>query len=74
MFTRQVPASAILLDAQSMTSREMPSKDLAAPAAFEANHVIAMNGSADRHGRSLLSLGLRCRFAEADERVMDGRD
>src|SRR4029077_10753543 len=38
--TGEVPASAILVDAQSMAGIEMPSKHLAAPPTFEANHVV----------------------------------
>jgi len=37
MFARQVPASAILLDGQSMAGIEMPLDHLAAPAALQAN-------------------------------------
>jgi hypothetical protein len=57
-----------------MPGREMPSKHLAAPAAFEANHVVPVNGSADRHRWRPLSLGLGCWFSESGERLMDGRD
>jgi len=50
MVTRQVPASTILVDGQSMAGIEVPSKHLAAPAAFQADDIIAMNGSPDRDG------------------------
>jgi len=74
MFARQVPASTISLDAQFMSGREMPLEHLAAPAAFQANDVIAMNRSPDRDGRCPLDLAFGCRFSEGDERPMNGRD
>jgi hypothetical protein len=43
MFTPQVPASAILVNAQSVVGREMPSEHLAASAAFQADDIIAVN-------------------------------
>jgi hypothetical protein len=43
MFTRQVPASTILVDAQSMAGRDMLSEHLAVPAAFQADDIIAVN-------------------------------
>jgi hypothetical protein len=43
MFSRQVPASAILVDAQSMAGSEMASEYLTAPAAFQTNDIIAVN-------------------------------
>jgi len=52
----------------------MPSEHLAAPAAFEANDIIAMNGSADRHGGGPLSLNFGCRLSESRECLMDGRN
>jgi hypothetical protein len=73
MFTDEVPARSILLHRQSMAGREMPSKHLAAPAAFQKNDVIAMNGSPDRHCESSLFVGFSARFTEADERLINGR-
>jgi hypothetical protein len=52
----------------------MPFEHLPAPAAFEANDIIAVNRSPDRHGWGPLSLGFGCRDSEPDERLMDGRD
>jgi hypothetical protein len=43
MVTRQVPASTILIDGQPVSGRYMPPEHLAAPRAFQANDVIAMN-------------------------------
>jgi hypothetical protein len=43
MFSGKVPACTILVDAQPMARIEMPSKHLAAPAAFEADDVIAVD-------------------------------
>jgi hypothetical protein len=48
MLTGEVPASAILLYGQSMAGTEMPPEHLAAPAAIQANDIIAMDGSPDR--------------------------
>jgi len=72
MFTRQVPASTILVDAQSMARIEMPSEHLAAPATIEADDIIAMNGLPDRDGRCPIGLGFGYRFSETGERLMDG--
>jgi len=43
MVSAEFPAGTILVDAQSMSGREMPSEHLAAPAAFQANDVIAVH-------------------------------
>jgi hypothetical protein len=54
MFAGEAPPCSILVNAQSMAGCKMPSEHLAAPAAFQANGIIAMDGSPDRHrGRSL---------------------
>src|SRR5439155_25616485 len=74
MFTRQVPASTILLDGQSMAGSEMSSEHLAAPATFEANDIIAMNRSPDRDGGCPLSIEFGYRFTEACEGLIHGRD
>jgi hypothetical protein len=52
----------------------MPSERQAAPAAFEADDMIAVNRSADRHGGGPLSLDFGCRFSESRECLMDSRD
>jgi hypothetical protein len=74
MFTRQVPAGSILLHGQSMIGGEVPSEHLPAPAAFEANDIIVVDGSADRHRWRPLDLDFGCRFSESGERLMDGGD
>jgi hypothetical protein len=74
MFTRQAPAKTILIYAQFMARREMPSEHLAAPAALQANDVIAMDRSPDRDGGCPVHLGFDRRFTEADERLTNGRD
>jgi hypothetical protein len=74
MLTPEVPPSAILVDAQSMSGSEMSSEHLAAPAAFEANDIIAVNRSPDRHCGSSLLAGFCPWFTEADERLMNSRD
>jgi hypothetical protein len=71
MISGEFPAGTILVDAQSMAGREMPSEHLTAPAAFEANDIIGMDRSTDRHDGGPLSLGCGCRFFE---RLMDGRN
>jgi hypothetical protein len=57
-----------------MTGREMASEHLAAPPTFEANHIVSVNGSPDRHGGCSLFLVFGCRFTEARESLMHGRD
>ena len=47
MFSRQVPASTIFSDAQSMAGGWMRSEHLTAPPAFKTNHVVPVNGSPD---------------------------
>jgi hypothetical protein len=74
MVSGEFPARPIVLHAQSMSGREMASKHLAAPAAFEANNIITMNRSPDRHGGCPLTFGFGCGFSEPGERPMDGRD
>ena len=74
MLTGKVPLCAVLRDGQSMAARDMPPEHLAAPAAFEANHVVPVNGSPDRHCGYSLSVEFGCRFAKARERLMNGRD
>jgi hypothetical protein len=70
----QVPASTILLNGQSTAGHEMPFEHLAAPAAFQANDIIAVDGSPDRHcGRSLF-VEFGYRFTKAGEGLMHGRD
>jgi hypothetical protein len=72
MFTRQVPAGTILVDAQSVAAGKMPPQREAAPSTFKANDIIAINRSPDRHGGGSLSLDFGCRFSESVERLMDG--
>jgi hypothetical protein len=51
MLTGEVPPHAVLLDAQSMAGRKMAFEHLAAPATIEADDIIAVNWSTDRHSR-----------------------
>jgi len=74
MLTRQIPACTILVDAQSMAGRDMPSEHLAAPPTFEANHVVPVNRSTDRHSRCPLFVDFGYGFPETSERPMHGRD
>ncbi len=57
-----------------MAGREMPFEHLAAPATIEADDIIAVNGLPDWDGGCPLDLRFGCRFTEADERLMNGRD
>jgi hypothetical protein len=68
MVTGEIPPHPILLRGQSMAGSEMPFEHLAAPATFDANDIIAMDGSPDRHGGCPLNLRLDCRFTKANER------
>jgi hypothetical protein len=74
MVTGEVPARAILLHGQSMAGSEMPSEHLAAPAALQANDIIAVNGSPGRDGGCPLTPGFGCRFSESSQCLMNGRD
>jgi len=74
MVGAEVPSRPVLLHRQPMASSEMPSEHLAAPPAFEANDMVAMNGSPDRHCGSSLFLGFCRRLTEADERSMNSPD
>jgi hypothetical protein len=57
-----------------MTGDEMSSEHLTAPAAFQANDIIPMNGSADRHCGSSLSAGFWRLFSEAGESLMNSQE
>jgi hypothetical protein len=74
MVTGEVPANAILLHGQSMAGSEMPLEHLAAPAAFQAHDIIAVNRSPYRDGGCPLTLDVGCRFSESTECLMNGRD
>jgi hypothetical protein len=74
MLTGELPLRAILLHGQSMAGSEMPSEHLAAPAAFQANDIIAVDGSPDRDGGCPLFVEFGCGFPETYERLMHGRD
>ena len=56
-----------------MGGPDVPAEHLPAPAAIQADDVIAVNGSPDRNRRGSLDDGF-CPFAEAGERPMHGRD
>jgi hypothetical protein len=71
---RQMPKSKIPLHFQSMAGSETPSEHLAAPPAFEANDIIAMNRSPDRDGGCPLSVEFGYRFTKACEGLIHGRD
>jgi hypothetical protein len=57
-----------------MAGRKMPSKHLAAPAAFQANDIIATDGSPDRHRGCSLTAGFCDGFAKPRECLMYGRN
>jgi hypothetical protein len=50
MIARKAPVNTIGVDGQAVTGRDIPSEHMAAPAAFQADDIIAMNGSPDRDG------------------------
>jgi hypothetical protein len=62
MLTREAPPCAILLHGQFMAGSKVPSEHLPVPAAFQANDIIAVNRSPDRHGRSSLPAVFGDRF------------
>jgi hypothetical protein len=57
-----------------MAGRDMPSEYLAAPPTFEADHIIAMHRSTDRHRGSSLDADFCYGFAKGCEGLMNGRD
>jgi len=57
-----------------MSRRQMPAKHLAAPAAVEADDVIAVDGSSHRNRRGSLDDGFCCRVTKTGECPMDGRN
>jgi DNA topoisomerase VI subunit B len=57
-----------------MDGREMPSEHLAAPAAFEADNIIAVTRSPDLHRGCSLFVEFGCRFAEVADDLMHCRD
>ena len=57
-----------------MGGRHMPTQHLPAPAAIQADDMIAMNGSPDGNSRGSLDDGFSRRLTEFPERLMDGRD
>src|SRR6516162_2502421 len=74
MVTREVPVSTILVNAQSVAGGEMAFEHLTAPPAFQANDIIAMDRSPDRHRGCSLDAGFCYRFAKPRECLMNGRD
>jgi hypothetical protein len=74
MVRAEVPARSVLLNGQSMAGVEMSPEHLAAPAAFQADDIIAMDRSPHRHGGSSLLVGFCRWFTDADERLMNSRD
>jgi hypothetical protein len=60
-----------LVDAQFMAGSEMPPEHLAAPAAFQADDIIAVNRSADRHRGYPLSVKFGYRFAKSCENLIN---
>ena len=57
-----------------MAGCQMPSNHQAAPTAFQADDVIPMNGSADRHRGSSLTADFWWLFTETCEGLMNSRD
>src|SRR4051794_1676833 len=66
VIARQAPAPQILLSAQAMPGAQVPAQHLALPAAFKADHRVALYRAADRHGGGQRALRLG-RLAEAVE-------
>jgi hypothetical protein len=57
-----------------MAGRDMPPEHPTAPPTFEANHVVLVTGSPDRHRGCSLTVDFGCRFSETHERPVHGRD
>jgi hypothetical protein len=58
MVVPQSPSLAVVIPAQAMLSRDMPTQGLGPVAAIEANHVFVANRLPHRHSRSEDFLGL----------------
>jgi hypothetical protein len=71
---RQIPPCSILLDAQPMSSRDVPAKHAARPTAIQAHHGIWRDRSADRHRWSSRDDGFCCRFTKTNESLVDSRN
>lgn len=56
-----------------MSSREMPAKHAARPTAIQADDMIALNRSPDRHRWNSVDDGFCGRFTKTTESLMDGR-
>ena len=74
MFAGDAPPCSILVNAQPMAGSDMPPEHLAAPAAFEADDIIAVNRSTDRDGGCPLSVEFGYRFTKASEGLINSRD
>lgn len=70
----KLPPCSILVDSQAMSGPKMTSEHAAGPAAFEASHLVVLNGSPDRHCWSSFDDGFGNRLTEVGERLMNGRD
>jgi hypothetical protein len=67
----QPPPLAVFISAQTVLRTDMPSQGLPPVAAIEANHILTVDGTADRHSGSenLLWFG---RLSHLTDRPMNG--
>jgi len=73
MIARQFPSPQIFGDLQSMPGAEVASQRLASEAAFEADHVVMLHRSSDRHRRGAGRRDFR-RLSKPLERLLDRND
>jgi hypothetical protein len=70
----EVPPCSIRIDGQPVGGPKMAADHFPSPPAFDANDVIALNGSPDRNRRGSLDRSFLRRPAEVGERLMNGRN
>ena len=73
MIAPQSPSAQVFIPIESVLGADVPSERLGPIATIEAHHVILMNGSPHRHGRSKNFLGLNG-LSKLTERVIYGSD
>jgi hypothetical protein len=54
VFARQVPPLPVLVRAQFVSGPDMATKHFPSPATLQTDDIVALNGSADRHGWNAL--------------------
>ena len=74
MLARQLPARSILVQAETVGGREVPTQHYPSPSASQTNYVILGHGSPNRNRRFRLAGQFCQRFAKLPKRLKDDRD